>query len=474
MRSNFILLIMSVMLISLVSANGLNIQNNIISINKTNGVDFNFNFTISNQENFKIFNITSKNSIITFDKFDLDSGQNKTISAKIVSNSDFIGDIKIAGDYYAEIGLSNETQEVVISSTGVDVCNLNLIQGDTIKWINTFSGSVSLRNMDTLQYFSTIVGYSNYSLPLSESMQLNYQVYKIGLPYSEVCNINVIGESGYVHSSVYDANLNLSLNILYDETILEAVFLTDSYNLSYNSNQEDILKITNTGGEIAKNIHLSGEWFSFDSNDFDLSAGASRNIGYTISPEIYETENTNKTYNKKVSITGNFETIEKDISIFIKYKDISGIFSNETYDYDLLKSIKLLFCEKFPEDCQSTYSNGTGVNGNTSIIVDNEVYKEALLEEDAFREEIRMVLSNLNNRVVGLDEKTSSIENETTNTISQLKKSEEKSEEFLSILGLLGVIFLVLMAVGGILFILYKNKSKIKSNPFFGGNEVRP
>ena len=201
--------LLGIFLISFVSA-GLNIQNNTININKTSGIDQYFNITISNTYGNTFYNISSQNSIITFDKFNLDSGQNKTIKVKTSTNSDFNGEVKIISDYFAELGDSNETIEITIDSGGqVDICNLDLIVGDTIIWENTGTNSRQLKNYNSGNIFATIDGQSTYSETFTEAKEFDYQVLVTGIPISN-CHLNIRPTTGFIHSSEHDALINLN------------------------------------------------------------------------------------------------------------------------------------------------------------------------------------------------------------------------------------------------------------------------
>ena len=359
-------ILLFLVLINLVNANGLNIINNSMDLNKSYGTDKTFELTIRNEESFAFSNITFQENWITTPKFSLNSGENITITAKITNNNDFNGQVTLIGDYYTNIGASNLTQNVEISwdNSWLSPCNLNLIAGDSIKWNNTHYDSIKLINSDTNGEIATIQAQSSLIKTFNSPIVFNYYASWIGSRFTQICNVNVMNSEGYVHNSIYDGILNLKLKILFQETTIESTFYEDSYNISYGNSIEDIFKLKTTGSQISRNIKLSGDWFSFDENNFDLSPGVSKNIGLTISPLIYSTNQTNKTYQKIIKIEGNFGTIEKNISIFVPYRNLDSMFSgniDEDVIYNFFKSFCEddydacvgLFCAVYPEECES-------------------------------------------------------------------------------------------------------------------------
>lgn len=465
------ILMLLVTFISLASSNGLYIQANNVTINKTNGVDVTFNLNITNQENFKFYNITSQNSILTINKFDLESGQTKLIPIKITSNENFNGQIKIVGEYYTNLGSSSEIIDVTINNEGVDICNLDLIQGDTIRWNNTLSGSTKLRNIDTGEYFSTIEGHGIYSQLFNTPQEFDYQVYKTGLPFSNVCHINIRPESGYIHSSEYDYPINLNLKIIYEPTTISAELFTDSYTMNYNAEKSDSIRITNTGNRIAKNVKLSGNWFSFSENNFDLGVGDYKTITYTIKPLIYQTNQTNKTYQNNITIEGNFNTITKPIDIYINYNKMSSITGDSEYDKEALKNIVNFFCSVFPDDCPKTVLYGNESDKNVTITINEEAYRESLLEEDRAREITQSVLSNQSEKIAILEEKLDTLSNITNGTVGKMDKWTQAQENSSAINYIIASIFLTLILFVIGVMIMRSRKAKIKLKNFFGKDE---
>jgi len=121
--------------------------------------------------------------------------------------------------------------------------------------------------------------------------------------------------------------------------------------MDFLTNQEGVILIKNIGNKIAKNINITSDWFRFNSNNFDLEIGQSKTVNYVIIPQISSTEDTNKSYNKSLFITGNFNTVTQNFSIFINYANIGDIIgSNGT---NSLFNLIEIFCKQNPTICNA-------------------------------------------------------------------------------------------------------------------------
>lgn len=439
-------------MISLVSANGLKVYdgNQVITTlnqNKTFGVNKQITLTISNEEARNFSNIDfAESSIISMTPIDLASGENKTITANIITNSNYNGDLTLRGFYENTIGISNQTYDVNINyPNGLDICNLELIQGDTISWHNSFTDAVTIKNIDTGDNIFTIPAEQTYNKTFSSPVTLNYQVTYLTLPFTQICNIKVQPETGLVHSKDYDFVINTTITIIYEPTTLVANFLTTSYTLNYNQNTEDIFSIKNNGSKIAKNIHLSGDWIIFNNNDFDLNPGEQKNIGYTVQPQVFNESDTNKTYEKEITITGNFPIINQTISIFVPYFNIPSQFNNGTFDPEFMRNLYNFYCSVKPEDpiCATYYFNSTnqGTNVQFSSEFVNTLFQKFLSLQNDFsslsKNQLEL-LANQSQTNQNLLEKVTNLSND----YEGLKNSSESTS---------GVFLFVIIFIAGII-----------------------
>jgi plastocyanin len=442
-KIKLLIIYLAFLLLPLINASGLNIIETSLELDKSYEVDKTFQITIRNEESFDFKNITFKEDWVKVTKFSLNSGENKTIIGKITRDTNFDGVITIIGDYYTDVGQSNQTTQVEIDyeNSLLSPCNLNLVAGDSINWTNLHYDSIKIINSDSSGEIASINAGSSIKKTFNSQINFNYYCTWIGFQFTQICNVNVINSEGYVHNSNYDDTLNLKLNILLEETEITETFYEERYNISYGSYIEDVFKLKNTGDEIAQNITLSGSWFEFEENNFNLGIGNSKNIIFKVIPNLYSTNQTNKTYNKILKIEGNFETIYKNISIFVPYKNLDSIFSGEIDDdviYNFFKKFCEedydacvgLFCAVYPEECQDGMLSGSNVTqsfssstlkglleGYAKLLEDNEKSKKTIIETQQTQineiirlgnesnktsEEIKEIKTSLNNNSIAV------------------------------------------------------------------------
>jgi len=473
--NKLLILLIGVCLTSLVSANGLNLVNSTFQINKTNGIDEKFSITLLNQGTFTFYNITSQNDLLEFPKFNLESGQNKTIEVTIKKNQDYSGEIKIIGEYFTNLGTSNETYNIDITNDGLSLCNLDLIKGDTLNWHNTLLSQVKLKNLNTDEYFATLEPQQNYSQFLETSQEFDYQVFRIGLPYSAICHINIRPTECYSHSTEFDATLNLQLNLNYEPTEVSTTFLITSYNLSYDGIAEDLFSIRNDGVKVAKNIHLSGDWITFDENDFDLNSGASKVIGYTIKPIIFNSNQTGQTYNLTIQITGNFETITQIIQVYINPHDFISGTNGLPIDVDTLQNLLNLFCLQYPDRCPVKIVSSNTTDGNTAFTIGTETFRDYIESQVNKQESDNQNFKDLKESIFQIRNETLSKE-DIERIESGTNKNSADIENLSNIVIVYGII-LMLIALGVILVLGFKKYAPLillhkKSNFEKGEKEI--
>jgi len=469
-KVSLLFVFLGLIIFPLVSANGLLITENNFNINKTEGQDYIFNFTIKNTEPYEFKNIESANPIIEFGKFDLASGENKTVVAFIKSDDNFNSQIRIEGDYLISVGYSNKTEIININQNGLDKCNLNLVIGDKIVWVNKIDDQIKLKNGQTNQEITTILNLKNYTKNLSVVESFDYYATLIGLQFTEICNINVMNDEGYVHNSDYDGILNMNLKINYNPTQIISTLYTTSYNMTYNENKEDVMTIKNTGSNIGRSTHLYGDWLTFSENNFDLAPGESKNIQYTINPLIYESSQTNKTYNLNLQIEGNFNTINETLTVYIQTANIGSGLTNGSIDYEFLENAFRLYCQIKPdfEFCDQGLYGTNGSQRIVSTIFNEDTLKEILEATAEYQRQDRSYKSlqqevdvNQTNALYNLSETQGKIGNE----LEGLKESNNNIGSVILFQSIF-ILTLFFLAIG--LYVLLDEKKRTKISKKLG------
>jgi len=360
--TTILILITSIIFISLssisfVSANGLNIINNpTFNVNKTIGVNEIITFEIKNEEPFTFYNISFEDNprismpIIS----QLNSGETINVSATIFGDEDFVGGIKIRGFYQANLGASNESYEVEVDYyDGLSLCDLSIIKGDSITWRWVGNGEVKMKNTDTNVDITPISEGGNYTSKFNTPGVLNYAFFWMGFMFTDVCTINTLDDTGIINNPELDESLSINLKVNYEPTTIQTNVLERKYSIGFLDSPEGVITLTNTGSNIAKKVKLEGDWFNFNKNEFDIAVGGTTIVIYNlreIKPGIYDTNHTNKTYIKNISISGNFGTINEEFEVFLNFAEIDDNY-NPGNGSGGLRDIFDQYCIENPEIC---------------------------------------------------------------------------------------------------------------------------
>lgn len=351
--NNLLFFSICIFFISSVSANLVITPIN-ITTDKYAETDKQISFQIYNNDAYTYYNISSSsNDLVLPTISSLSSGQTANVTALL--KTDVSGDYnyKIKGLYYTTIGNSNTTHILNITNyNGISPCDFSIIQGDTIKWQSLVNNVVVIKNTDTNTQIASLNLNETYTFNTVSPLILNYGLYVGGFLFTS-CKITVLDGNGYVNDPSNDGSLNTKINVIFNPTSVTANVSVNNYTIPVTQTQDGVLTLNNTGNQTAYKVHLEGSsWLSFTSNDFNLLPGQSKPIIYTITPLIYSTNDTNKTYSVNLGITGNFNTINQSILVTIPYEDISNLNINTSNFTQLLSS----FCLLYP---YSPFCNGT-------------------------------------------------------------------------------------------------------------------
>lgn len=476
-RNKILFLFLGILFISLtlVSSQGLVIVgDNTININKTNGIDKSITLNLQNQESYSFYNVSIEtNSYVSSSKIlEIPSGQSKNITLNFQSNNDFNGELRIKGVYKSQLGMLNETHNIDVNyNSGLSRCDFSIVQGDNVIWKNTHPYAiVKLINANTYSEITQLSPNQTYSEKFQTPMSFRYYFERYGIKFTDVCTISVLDTSGSINNPDYDVILHLNLKILYPSTNLIITILDRNYTISPFNSGEDFLKIKNNGTSIAKNIHLSGEWFSFSDNNFDLNGGESKTIKYTITPQITNTNQTNKNYTKNIEISGNLETKTESFTISIPYQIINEGVGGGTSLLERVQTyaeVVISYCNDNPDEefCDNLFKTiVVGSQGNQST-PEIELFK-AFIDFMDKQEQQNALMKRSQDLVVN---STLNAENRTTSIENQLDEIDKQNNR-----NNVGNIFfsmtiLFIFVCGGLIFFIrhYKKKNTQKSKERF-------
>jgi hypothetical protein len=452
----FFLLIMS---LTFTSANGLNVINGDQVINKTIDQNVNFIFSIKNEEPLIFYNVSiESNPYITMTKIPvINAGETFNVTGTIIKDAmNEKMNLKIKGVYLNDVGIKNETKNVSLNWDMQSDCNFALTKGDTINFTNTGNYEIGLvTNFGTENILSKTSFLQKY-----DSEGSFWFKRKVGALQFETCTITVLPISGYVNNPLFDAILNITIASKYEATNLSVNILTSNYTIGINSQEEGVILITN-GAKIAKNVSFQGEWFTFGQNYIDIEPGYTKTITYTINPIISNTNDTGKTYDKTVSIKGNFPDMNMVFKIAIPYSVITP--TNTSINNMTMKD---MLCSLYPELCEPQIIYRDFVNGSdglTNVTISAEMWRDYNLELYKQREELKTALNfikeNDQNKTESINNLNGKVEELADSSLKATKDNEKSSSAVVSFL-----LVLLLSAVIGITFYLvkyYKIKNKI-------------
>ena len=183
---------------------------------------------------------------------------------------------------------------------------------------------------------------------------------------------------------------------------------------------------------------LNSDWFSFSLNNFNIPSGGSRNVGYTINPLITNTTQTNQTYSKILTITGNFLSQNKTFDIFIPFKSVTqSATSIPSLEQKAVGDLEFLLsycneptnqnkqvCLDFKKDFGSGFSSNSTENGDLELAKAVAEMREDSkadinankISREAQAEDIRIIKSEQNSSKTELSEIKSYLKNISQNT----------------------------------------------------------
>jgi plastocyanin len=450
--------------LSLISANGLVVSSNSTSITKNYGSDYIFNITINNTEPITFYNISMQSNSYTNmpNISQLDSGQAAVVPVTLTSNSNGDFSLVIIGYYYSNIGVRSYIFNVIVTAYESNPCSLSIIRGDTVTWTSNIINTINLREYPSNAPVDggTLSTNQSFSILYNEIGSKTYQWFVESWGFGQICTITTLPEYGYVNDPIYNGIINLNLRTIFEPTNITAQLFKTDYILDFFTGDEGSVFITNVGNETAKQIHLSGDWFTFDNNDFDLNSGYSKSVKYTIKPVIFATNETNKSYAKYFTITGNFPDVTENFNIFVNYAVINS--SNMGNSSDFLTWV----CTNYPELCQPKiiYQYVTNGSDNTTVVITAEQWRDYNLKQERQDQDLLTMNNVIKEAVTNFTQASNLTANQLLNLVNQynLEKQQEKENQDNNRLAWITVVVLAIIVVMCLIGIRIYDKKKRK------------
>ena len=389
---------------------------------------------------------------------------NVNISTDAVSCSgNYVSTLR--GMHYIQVDHSPEQKVVSIGNLSF---NPNLIQvkkGDTVVFNNTLEYAVVLTSPE---FTTTIEAHSSFGKTYDAIGDYAVQCSTLGF----WLDIDVVNYSTMelAYNSQYDTQLGVNIQSFYNVTELRHSWFSGNITVKYGTTGEALLNLENKGAEMAKNVTITTEsnWLSMNKNNFDINAGSSTFVLFTVDPKLLNASESNQSYNLHISIKSD-NTVAQDLllNVAIPYEKYL-INDTPTYE-DLLYKISdlknLLALLQVP-DCsefqRNTNQYSIGVNYTWQ-----DVYQ--------MKSDLAMINQNLGTNGVrgemGLlkqysDQNQNDIRN-LTESYSRMKSETEENAKRdgtrFTVVMFFVFIFLLLLISGIIIgFILYKRKNQKK------------
>ena len=455
-KKEILFLALAISMINLISADII-ILPSPISINVSKGIEQSFSLNITNNYNFDIFKLTFYNiDGFTFPEINISSGSTKLINFNVLTNYSFEGtkSATINFKYLGNIPEEITTYVLTITSSGINSQINNHITirvGDSIRWNNNDQVT---HNLESSTFESSISPSSTYTKQFNTIGTFEYRTMVAGITFF-TGTIDVINRTGsyLVTNPDYDISYLINLKSIPDPTSLTASISQTNYSIDPTLYKEGLLTITNNGSKKAENIILSSsQWITFDENNFDLEPNDLKYIKYRITPEIFETEKTNKTYNIILKVKAiNTEEYTNTLNIFIPY---SNAFGDITSEQGFLNWFANVFCPANPNNflCNTSARN---LNETARIIYRESEYsvnmtgsewynlvKRIGMQEDT-QSRFLNTQTDFNSRFQSALEMINNQTNQTANIISSYIKSQNDWNDFKWIIGIF--LFAILM-----------------------------
>lgn len=466
MNKLYFFMILNMISISLTSAT-LTISPQPLDISQKVNSEGTFQMTLTNNYNMKIMDFEFGDLStrgFTFPNIEINSNETKTIDFTFSPTESAHENIQvpISFKYEVELPETQRTHEINITSSGFSPNHLDIRQDDTILWINKDSLSHTVTGA---LFDQSLLPNETFSYSFNQITTINYQ----DLNLFHAGTINILNKTTLekAHNPNYDRNWVINLNTILNPTNLTISNSKENYEVEYMKFKKGLLTIEDSGSEKAELIELSSDsdWITFNKNNIDIEPGDTDWIEYTITPIVFSTNATDKTYELSIKIkASNSEEYTESINVFVPFKEITNDLGGS--DVDTLNWLTNVFCPKFPT---SFLCNQSITYGNDSIIYQDlevpiNVSAQTLYESFRREQANADALARTNNLLAQLGDKYGSVMPSIDNQLNiSLQASEEalkRSKRTNNAVWIIGFFMLLIGLVGATIKIFNKKSYK--------------
>jgi|GEM_PF-5300647 len=454
-------LVLVLLFCQLVNAS-ISIQPEILNVSVIKNIETSFQMNITNTYGFDIYNLKFYGlEGFTFPEINISSGSTSQVNFNVNTNYSFEG-IKTSNvnfKYFGSIPEDITTYILNINSSGINgkpFSHITIRAGDSIKWENHDDVT---HNLQSTSFESSIIPTSSYTKQFNELGTFEYRTVVAGITIF-TGTIDVINRTGsyLVTNPNYDFDYLINLKSIPNETSLSASISQNNFTIDPTNYKDLLLTITNNGSNKAENIIISSDldWITPDENNFDLNAGDIKYIKIRVFPEIFETNQTNRTYDLNLKVKAiNTNEYSNNLKIFVTYSEEFGDLTSENFLVNWLTN----FCKASPN---SLLCNNTGNLNETAKVIYRESEFSVNMTGSEWYNLIKIIASmkdtqdrsgsSQNDYNLKTDSKIDNLANQTNQTLELVMKdikSRNDWSDFKWIIGTFGFVSF------GIIFIVY-------------------
>jgi len=348
MNKIVLILILGISLINLVSAT-LTIFPQPLEAETQINNQADYQITLTNNYNFDIFDFQFGNLVekgFSFPNIAIEKNSSQTVTIQFLPTESIHENVQVPVSFKYFVELPTEPQTYEINLTDPAGFNPNFIalhEGDSVKFNNKH-----------VVDFDVVIESQTYNIPVNSSIThvfntigtTNY--YDIYFGYSGTIDVLNKSTQEKAHNPNYDINWVVNIDSILNPTTLKIDNSKEIYEIEYGKFKKGLLTIQNNGTEKAELISLtSTDWITFNKNDINIEPGEEDWVEYTITPIIFDTNNTDKNYEIEMKIkASNSEEYSKRINVFIPFKEVSSTYGED--DLSTFNWLQNVFCPQFP------------------------------------------------------------------------------------------------------------------------------